>query len=81
MVHGDGDDDHYSWGWDTRKNLLFLCYAITAHPLASVVELVHNVLRDDVAGADNAQAHGDGRPVAAKPSPRCSEHDGEGLML
>lgn len=58
-----------------RENLLLLGYAITAHPLASIVEFVQDILRDDVAGANNTHAHGDGRPVAAEPSPRCSEHD------
>lgn len=35
------------------RDLLLLGYAITTHPLASIVELVQDILRDDVAGADD----------------------------
>lgn len=55
-------------------DILLLGYAIAAHALARVIEFVQHVLRDDVARPNDADANGDGRPVAAEPSPRPSEH-------
>lgn len=69
----DSTDSTKKEGRGGEYALLF-GYAIAAHALARVIELTEHVLRDDVSRADDANAHGDRRPVAAEPSPRRSEH-------
>lgn len=53
---------------------LLLGYAITAHPLAGIVQLVEDILGGDITGADDAHADGNGCSIATEPPPRCSEH-------
>ena len=49
--------------------LLFLGDAVAAHALARVVNLGHDILRDGVASAYDAEADGNWRPVAMHPAP------------
>ena len=49
--------------------------AIAAHALAGIVDLVQDILGGNVAGADDADADGDGGAVATEPPPRGGYHD------
>lgn len=55
-------------------SLLFLCDAVAAHAFARIVDLAHDILRHDVACADDTHADSEGRPIPAKPSPSGFQH-------
>lgn len=59
------------WG----VSLLFLGDPIATHALTRVVDLAQHISSGDVAGADNADANGNGSPVVTQPTPRGRKHD------
>lgn len=60
-------------GW-IRGDSLFFGNALRRHALARVADLGHDILADDVAGAHDARANGNGRAVPTEPSPHRGDH-------
>jgi hypothetical protein len=58
-----------------RGSVLFFGDALARHALARVGDFGHDILTDDVASTDEADANGNRRAVPAEPSPYRRNHD------
>lgn len=59
---------------DSEGTILLLGDAVAAHALARIIDPREDVLRDDIAGAHDTNADGEGRAVSAEPAPCRGEH-------